>query len=77
MSRIKVKDRDNLFRDSETGAIICTNSEARDMALAHRNKLKQKDQQLEATVAKVETLSSKVDNIEKMMEQMLALLNKQ
>ena len=76
MSHIKVKDHDNWVRDSETGAIICTNNAARDAALARRRHLKQKDERVDNTIEKVEMLSQRVSNIETMLEKMLSLLEK-
>ena len=77
MTKIKVQDKPNLVRDSETGAIIYNNNEERERFLKQREARKQKELLTKQAIERVEDLDQRVNQIESKLDLILNILQKQ
>lgn len=77
MSLIKVADHPGLVRDSKTGAIINTDQNKVNAAIANRQKIKAQRQQVTDLGTRVTNLENNVNAINDKLDTLIALLSKQ
>lgn len=69
---IRVKDRDNVFRDQKTGAIINTDKAAYAAAVKRRSVSRQEERDRTRLVKRVNNLEKKMDRVIDLLEANLA-----
>lgn len=77
MSLIKVADHPGLVRDSKTGAIINTDQNKVNAAIANRQKIKAQRQQVTDLGTRVTNLENNVNAINDKLDMLIVLLSKQ
>jgi len=71
MTVLKIKDRDHLVKDIETGAVINTDTQAYEKRIKLRFETQRQRDQLRDAVREINTIKSEMHEMKSMMKQLL------
>ena len=71
MTVLKIKDRDHLVKDIETGAVINTDTQAYEKRIKLRFETQRQRDQLRDAVREINTIKSEMHEMKTMMKQLL------